>query len=154
MSEKNKMKLSLEQEQELVRMYKSTGIKKYSDAVVLSQNAFIHIQARKYTSNPELYKDLVQEGFVRACIALKSYSLDKGTAFRSYCKVAVMHAMGEYLARASYVFYMGADIRNFNYEAQRERAGLIDTNLPYNDESPEKIVMRDEIKHMARRLFG
>lgn len=148
--------LSSSDEQHYIRMFNHTGNAAYKNSVVLSQKAFLYRYAQKYTNDPDLIEDMVQEGFIQVLKAFDSYNIDAENSclFRSYYSRVVKGIMGGVLARQCTPFSLTVDLRNIDYDTvQKDGDDVYDITISDTAPSPEQIAISDEIKQIASRLF-
>lgn len=127
--------LGVEEEQEVIRMYKDTGDKKYRDILINSHQRFLYAAAKNYSNDPDVILELVNEANYGLIVALDSYDETRGFRFLSYAQAYVRKYMTEYVTRKGDLV-VNEFIRRCGFKVKKEREKFFVANqrYPENDE--------------------
>lgn len=88
--------LSLEEEQNLIKDYKTTRNPASRDKLIKCNMRFVFAIAKRYTRNPNVLLDLYNQGNIGLCTAIERFDPDKDIRFLSYAVWYIRCEMGAF----------------------------------------------------------
>jgi RNA polymerase primary sigma factor len=135
--------ISADEEQELIKLYKTTGDLKYRDKLINSHQRFLYSAAKNYSNDPDIMLELINEANYGLIVALDSYDQSKGFRFLSYAQAYVRKYMTEYITRKG-TLVKNEFIRRCGYKIKKEREKFFVANHRYPEHDELTQIMLDE----------